>query len=171
MTTIDQESNLVIHARRELEIIQAAANEDEGGIDEFQQAINEQLLEMVETFSGGGHSGGSAGYTIGLLPRLLSYEPLTPLTGADDEWVVVVDGPCGDSGLEQNSRCSHVFREDGVAYDIDAVVYRESNGVEFTGWDSARRVEFPYVPKSRSLPAWLRRPERVVARIRGQLRP
>ncbi|WCB94459.1 hypothetical protein DSM104299_03196 [Baekduia alba] len=139
----------------------------------MQAAINEHLLSIVALFAEEGHSGGSAGYAIGMLQRLLSFEPITPLTGDDSEWVTVVDGPSAgmERGLEQNLRCSHVFREDGVAYDIEAVVYRERNGGGFTGWDSARRVTFPYTPSTRTVPAWLRWPERFVARLRRQLRP
>lgn len=158
---------LIDYARRELDILQAAANEEEGGVDEMQQAITEHLLAIVALFADGGHSGGSAGYAIGMLQRLLSYEPITPLTGKDSEWMRIYE----NDGPEQNMRCSRVFREDGVAYDIDAVVYRERSGARFTGWDSARRVTFPYVPKTRTVPAWLRRPERLVACLRGQMRP
>lgn len=154
---------LLDHARQELDALKAAADADEGGPDEFQTEINKHLLAMVELFADVGHSGGSAAYSIGMLQRLLSYEPITPLTGADDEWVDHGDG------LEQNKRCGRVFRENGVAYDIDAVVYRERNGGGFTGWDSKRKVTFPYMPRTRSVPAWLRRPERWWARLRRQL--
>lgn len=162
---------LIDHARRELDILQAAANEEEGGVDEMQAAITEHLLSIVALFAEEGHSGGGAGYAIGMLQRLLSFEPITPLTGKDSEWALVSYGPEVDTNLEQNMRCSRVFREDGVAYDLDAVVYRERSGASFTGWDSARRVTFPYVPKTRMVPAWRRRAERLVARVRGQLRP
>lgn len=156
--------SLVEHAKRELDALAAAADADEGAEDAFQREINEHLLAMVALFAEGGHSGGSAGYAIGVLQRLLSFEPIGPLTGDDSEWMEVHDG------TEQNIRCGRVFRENGVAYDIEAVVYRERNG-GFIGWDSHRRVTFPYTPKTRSVPAWLRRPERLLARLRGQLRP
>jgi hypothetical protein len=161
---------LVEHARRELDALARSADADEGRVDEFQREINDHLLAMVALFSEAGHSGGSAGYAIGMLQRLLSFEPIGPLTGDDDEWMLVTDD--NDRGpLEQNVRCSRIFREMGVAYDIEAVVYRERNGCGFTGWDSARRVTFPYTPKTREVPAWLRRPERLLARLRRQLRP
>lgn len=161
---------LVDHARRELDALARSADADEGGVDEFQREINDHLLAMVALFADAGHSGGSAGYAIGMLQRLLSYEPIMPLSGDDEEWMLVTDD--NDRGpLEQNVRCSRVFREVGVAYDIEAVVWRERNGVGFTGWDSGRRVTFPYTPKTRYVRAWLRRPERLLARVRGQLRP
>lgn len=156
---------LVEHAKRELDLLQSEADSDEpGGGDDFQRAINEHLLSMVALFAEEGHSGGSASYSIGMLQRLLSYEPITPLTGADGEWMEVADG------MEQNTRCSRVFREKGIAYDIDAVVFREWRGDgSFTGWDSARRVKFPYFPKTRY--TRFRRLSRLWGQLRGQMRP
>ena len=161
-STNDQEdpmSNLVEHAKHELATLRS------GEPDEMQDEMDRCVLHLVDTFSEQGHSGFSASYAVGLVEKLLRFEPIRPLTGAAEEWQQVADG------LEQNRRCSHVFREKGVAYDIEAVVYRERDGCGFTGWDSARRVKFPYTPKSRTVPAWLRRPERLLARLRGQLRP
>lgn len=163
--------SLVEHAKRELDALAVAADAKEGGEDAFQREINEHLLAMVALFAEGGHSGGSAGYAIHMLQRLLSFEPIGPLTGDDSEWQTVTEDLAGRPGVEQNVRCGRVFREQGIAYDIEAVVYRERNGGSFTGWDSGRRVTFPYTPTTRYVPAWLRRPERLLARLRGQLRP
>lgn len=104
------------------------------------------VLKMVETFADEGHSGFSAGIAISLFERLARYEPLTPLTGADDEWMEVRDG------VYQNTRCSHVFKgADGRAYDIDGRVFREPSGVCFHSRDSHVYVEFPYTPKTEYL--------------------
>jgi len=160
---------LIDHARTELAIIQRRADADNGEPDAFQRDINESLLAIVEKFAEAGHSGGSAGYAIGMLGRLLTYEPLTPLTGEDSEWMPVDYGPPEMAGIDQNVRCSRVFRENGVAYDSEAVVYRERGGSRFTGYGSRRKITFPYVPKTRQVAAWRRRPERAFARLRGQL--
>lgn len=113
-----------------------------GEVDEMQDEMDAHILKMVETFADEGHSGFSASYAVGILEKLLRFEPLTPLTGEPSEWVQV------SGNAWQNRRCSHVFKdaEDGSAYDIDAVIFREPNGVCFTSRDSHRTITFPYVP-------------------------
>lgn len=66
--------NLVAHARRELERI----GEDPDVIEWF--------LRVVREFASFGHTGGSASICIPRLARLLSYEPLSPLTDDPAEW-------------------------------------------------------------------------------------
>ena len=94
------------------------------------------LKKICEVFDGQGHSGFSAAYAIGTLERLLRYEPLGPLTGEDDEWNEV-----GPSTL-QNKRCSHVFKENGQAYDIRGKIFKDERG-HFTSGDSRVDIEFP----------------------------
>lgn len=154
-------SELVTHAKAELRHLRGGSDEP----DEMQDEMDRCVLQIVEIFAGQGHSGSSASYAVSVVEPLLRFEPIRPLTGADDEWMEV--GP----GVEQNIRCSHVFREKNAAFDTEAVVFRERNGVGFTGWDSARRITFPYSPKTRTVAAWRRRPLRWWARLRGQLRP
>jgi hypothetical protein len=77
-----------------------------------------------------------------MFSTLASFEPLGPLHGTPDEWVEVADG------LEQNVRCSRVFRKNGEAYDINGKVFREPNGCTYTSRDSHVPVEFPYRPKT-----------------------
>ena len=97
--------------------------------------------EIVEVFAGQSHSGMSAAIVTSLLGKLLRFEPIGPLTGADDEWTEVSDG------LWQNRRCGRVFKgADGVAYDIDGKVFREPNGACYTSRDSRVEVQFPYTP-------------------------
>ena len=66
--------SMVEYAKSELERI----GKDKKGM---QDAINKNILEIVEIFSNQGHSGFSAGYALNVLERLLRYKPLTPLTG------------------------------------------------------------------------------------------
>ena len=130
-------SNLVAHAKRELEI--AGWFSEDGPYDGM---FGPAVLKMVELFSEEGHSGMSAGIAIQLFEKVARYEPLTPLTGSDDEWFEATDG------VYQNVRCSHVFKEaDGKAYDIDGKIFREPSGACFTSRDSRVFVEFPYTPK------------------------
>lgn len=127
-------SNLLSHAKHELSLLGS------GEPDEMSDAMNAHILKMVEMFADEGHSGFSASYAVGVLEKLLRFEPLKPLTGEADEWHEVGDG------VFQNTRCSHVFKENGRAYDIDAVIFRRPSGSCFTNGDSSRFIEFPDQP-------------------------
>ncbi len=130
--------SLLDHARTELALL--------GPNDEMQQAMNKHLLTMVETFANEGHSGFSASYAISILERLLRYEPLTPLTGADGEWNEV---GLAHGGPEcwQNKRCSHVFKDDSGAYDSEGRIFREPSGSCYQNSRSRVYITFPYTPK------------------------
>ena len=130
-------SNLLAHAEHELMLLR-----DGEEPDEMQREMEGCITSIIRQFAEQGHSGFSAGYAVSCLEKLLRFEPLRPLTGAGDEWIEV--GP----GVFQNKRCSHVFKEDGRAYDIDGRVFEEPDGVRFTSGDSRVYVEFPYSPKT-----------------------
>lgn len=130
-------SALLEHARTEM---RAAgwydADADYGG------AVATAVEEIVQVFDRQGHSGMSAALVIGITQKLLQYEPLAPLTGADDEWCEVVDGE-----LWQNKRCSRVFKgADGAAYDSEGRVFVEPDGMAYTNHKSRVPVTFPYTP-------------------------
>lgn len=110
--------------------------------DEMQDAIEKHVLKMVRAFSDEGHSGSSASYTIGILEKVLRFEPLTPLTGDDDEWNEVGEG------YWQNRRCSHIFRDDTGTYDSQGRVFVEPDGCAYTSRESRVYVTFPYTPKT-----------------------
>ena len=130
-------SNLIDHAKREFK---AAGWDLEK--DEMQALMCKQVLELIEMFSNHGHSGSSAPYAINMFKSLASFEPLVPLTGADDEWNEVGDG------VFQNNRCGHVFKDaDGNAYDSEGRIFREPNGCCYQSFESRVPVTFPYTPK------------------------
>ncbi len=106
----------------------------------YRDMMGRAVMQMIEQFAEEGHSGMSASLAIGLFKRLANFEPLTPLTGEDDEWTEVGEG------VFQNRRCSRVFKDKTGAYDIDGKVFREPNGACFTNIDSRVYVEFPYTP-------------------------
>ena len=54
--------------------------------DEYNRMMRKHILHMIKEFSDEGHSGFSAPYAIQILTKLMSFKPLTPLTGEDDEW-------------------------------------------------------------------------------------
>lgn len=103
--------------------------------------LGDAIMKMVKVFADEGHSGFSAGTAINIFSKVARFEPLTPLTGEDDEWTEVTDG------VFQNRRCSHVFKEEGGAYDSEGRIFREPSGLCFTGKDSRVPVTFPYTPK------------------------
>jgi hypothetical protein len=116
------------------------------------------VLEVLEVFAKQGHSGMSASHAIGILEKVMKFEPLTPLTGDDDEWTHICDERTNNEELWQNKRCSRVFKSnrDGV-YDIDGKIFYDwytdpetgdRSKSYFTSGDSRVPVEFPYTPKS-----------------------
>ena len=126
------------HAQREFEV--AGWTKDGVFKDDMQKLICEQVLELLSLFSSHGHSGSSAPYAINLFTKLASFEIITPLTGVDEEW-----NGTGD-GLLQNKRASNVFKENGVAYQYDAIIFKEKNGSCYTSYKSRKEITFPYTP-------------------------
>jgi hypothetical protein len=133
-------SNLVEFAKSELALAGLFDKDsDYGGM------MGDVVLKMIEQFSEDGHSGMSAGMAISLFEKLARYEPLTPITGEDDEWFNVSEAS-GET-MFQNKRCSHVFKGgDGKAYDIDGRIFREPNGACYANRESRIYVTFPYTP-------------------------
>lgn len=133
-------SNLTAWAKEELDRLV------EDG-DELQKIINKDILEIVNVFANQGHSGFSASYAIGIIKRLLSWQPITPLTGEEDEWCEVQEWN-KDSNVQQNNRCSAVFRknfDNSTAYYIDGKIFSDDGGETwFTSSDSFVPVTFPY---------------------------
>ena len=138
--------SLIEHAKRELATLRKP--DEDPDTAEAQTWMEENILDCVQSFADAGHSGGSAAYAVAVLEKLLRFEPLGPLTGEDDEWFrpYCGDGPTELPDLEQNKRCSHVFRENGQAYDADAVVWRDPDGTLVTNFESRRNITFPYAP-------------------------
>jgi hypothetical protein len=140
--------SLMTYAQYELELLGMFDDGDELNMNTM---MRRHILKMVESFADEGHSGFSANYAISLLTRLLSYKPLSPLTGEDDEWIDV--SSYGITKMLQNKRKSSVFKdEDGKVYDIDGKVFwewaRSEDGTPYKSYygNSLCRTEvtFPY---------------------------
>lgn len=132
--------NLIEHAEKELELILEQCKDDEA--IGMQAAINRNIMEIIELFAKQGHSGFSASYAINMITKLLNYDFITPLTGADDEWMEVSDG------VFQNKRQGKIFKQadrfDGKAYYIDGKAFSDDGGKSwYTNGDSFVPVEFP----------------------------
>lgn len=130
-------SKLIEHATREMNSWES---------DDMTQAMKKDILELIEVFSKQGHSGLSASYCINVFTKLARYEPLSALTGNDDEWALVTDD------LFQNTRDSRIFKEKttGKSHFIDAIIFDDGNlftGIR-GGISSEQNINFPFYPKS-----------------------
>ncbi len=125
--------------------------------DPMNESMRRHILHMVDEFAKEGHSGFSASYALGILEKLLKFEPVTPLTGEDWEWNEIAKELSGSNNgtLYQNARCGRVFKDDDGAYDIDGKVFwewitDEETGEKFksyyTSRDSRVPITFPYTP-------------------------
>lgn len=138
---------------------------DENGVfkDGMQKLMCDGVMKLLELFDQEGHSGSSAPYAINLFKTLARFEPIGPLTGADDEWV---RHDYGDAPTYQNKRLGSVFKQadrfDGQPYWIDGKVFWEwakrpldedEEGYPgektfksyYTGRDSFVVIKFPWV--------------------------
>jgi hypothetical protein len=98
----DEKSNLVMHARRELERL----NND----DDF----NRSILNAIRGFTSYGHSGGSAEVAISIIHDLLQFKNISPLTNDPKEWAHSTEEVFGEpGGVWQNRRCGEAFSSDG----------------------------------------------------------
>lgn len=135
-----RDGNLVAHARTELEAAGYLAG------DKMDRLLADGVVDLARVFSTQGHSGFSASFCRQVFDQVAAFKPLGPLTGADSEWF---DHGHDDRTRWQNKRAGNVFKgNDGVAYDIDAVVFEEPDGSRFTSRYSRMPVQFPYAPRS-----------------------
>ena len=129
--------SLIKYAKRELELANA-------GGTLYGKDLSNAVMALIELFSSQGHSGVSAPTTISLFSTLAKFEPLSPLTGRDDEWNLVAESPEGK--VYQNNRCSTVFKTGDNVYNIEGKVFRDEKGLCYTSRDSRVPVTFPYTP-------------------------
>jgi hypothetical protein len=88
--------------------------------------------------------------------RLAKQQNITPITCCDEEWSDVRD--YGDKPSYQNKRLSSVFKNEGERpYYLNAIVWREENGLTYTGRGSTRGgetirssqyIKLPFEPKT-----------------------
>ena len=126
--------SLYSHAKYELELI---------GEFEYGPELKNSILELIEVFAKQRHSGGSASLCREIFHKLVNYEPLTPLTGQDTEWTEISEN------VFQNKRCSRVFKDGTIAYDIEGLIFKDKGGNYYTNKNSKTRVTFPYIPSSK----------------------
>jgi hypothetical protein len=130
-------SNLRSHAEYELK---------KAGWD-VEDSTTKDVLRIVDIFAEMGHSGSSAPWCIGIIKRLLSFEPLTELVIDPDEWID------HGNGLYQSRRCSEVFHDEtcdaNEAYTINGKVFSDDGGYTwFTNHKSRVKFKLPgFVPE------------------------
>lgn len=127
-------SNLVNHARRELQLV----GEDEVTIEGY--------LGVIQAFADMGHSGGSASVAIPVITELLQFKNLTPLTDDPEEWMHVAEEMWGEKdGVYQNRRNGEAF-----SYDKGKTYYLLSDE-PVEGVRESLHVSVAHVPKSYGL--------------------
>jgi len=109
--------------------------------DFYKGMTGKAVLELCEIFEKQGHSGMSAAVVGSLFNTLRRWEPITLLTGEDDEWNEIGED------LFQNKRCLSVFKKNGEAYQSDYYIFVDKTGARYTTSRSRRAITFPYSPK------------------------
>lgn len=98
----DEDSNLVTHAKRELELLGEEPDVIKG------------YLKVIQAFADMDHSGVSSSVAIPVIHELLQFKNLTPLTNDPDEWVFHGEDIAGvPGGVWQNRRNSEAFSHNG----------------------------------------------------------
>jgi len=143
-------SNMLNYAMRELELagfpMSLSARKDDDDYYAYQTA--ECVYQLLKVLGEQGHSGMSIQPVISLFTKLARYQPLSPLTGADDEWLDVSEA--SGCPMWQNKRASAVFKDERGAYYLDAVQYVYPDGRTTTG--GRHPITFPYTPTTKYIP-------------------
>jgi len=127
----------VRHAENELKL--AGFYDKESG---YERRVAYNVIELVKLFADQEHSWTTAHHCLEVFNRLALFNPLTPLTGADDEWEVMYDGEW------RNIRCHRVYMDADGGYDIDAKIFRGPDGFCSVNPGQHTDIEFPYSPKT-----------------------
>lgn len=117
------------------------------------------VLDLLEVFSGQGHSGYSAPFVIDTFKKLANFEPLAPIMCTDDEWNDVSHYSNEVETHFQNIICSSVFKDgkNGEPYYIDAIIWVDEKNDSFTSsnvlnsknekFSSHQTIKLPFIPK------------------------
>ena len=98
---------------------------------------------MLDTFAKQGHSGFSAPYCLAYFDKLARFQPITPLTGHDNEWNEVDNGNNGI--MYQNKRDPSIFKEtNGKSFWVEGKIFRTPDGCTYTNSDSHVEITFPW---------------------------
>lgn len=114
-------SNLMLHAEVELKRAGYSLESE----DEMDRVIYRNTMGIVRLFSMCGHSGGSAPIHTDMIAKLLSFEPLGPITSDVHEWQKIADGMGFEDPTWQNRRDGRMFSHDGgkTYYNVEELRY------------------------------------------------
>lgn len=128
---------------------------------EYAESCYQSALKAYQSLCGDGHSGMSFNITAGILKRLCSGYPLTPIEDVDDVWELVNETP--DKIDYQCRRMYSLFKtvskKDGSAYfhDIDRFLCVDPKGVTYTNnfinqqLSKLYPLTLPYMPEGKFL--------------------
>lgn len=119
------------------------------------KGMEKEIVALADAFGRSGQSGGSGPYTASLLSQLVRelcmQQPVSPLTGEDDEWEEITESK---EKIFQNKRCGSIFKHEGdkCKY-IEAIIFEDEEGHSFAGEVegifSAQGIKsFPFIPKT-----------------------
>jgi hypothetical protein len=96
--------------------------------NDLNKSIQKNIFELLEVFSKQGYSGSSAQIAIDYFKKLANFEPLTPITGKDEEWWEY-------GGVYQNKRLFSIFKnkDDNKPYFLNAIIWVSKENFTFTG--------------------------------------
>jgi hypothetical protein len=144
---------VVSHAKKEF-LRAGYQPTDEDQEDGPNKWIQENVMELLDTFSKQGHSGMSAGYCIDAFQKLANYKLLTSIKSIDE----FKFGDCIDleDSMKQSSVISSVFLDikTNKAYYLDATYfqgeddYDSFSGGNVAGIRSNQFIKYPFVPKT-----------------------
>ena len=134
--------NLYEYAKNELDILEKSCKSEESL--KLQKAMDDSILNVIKVFADQNYSGSTASYALSTLKRLLTYKPLTSLTGEDSEWEDISQYQ-GKPGW-QNKRCPSIFKEeDGKCFWVEGKYFSDDEGhTWYTCSESSIPVEFPF---------------------------
>lgn len=99
-------SSLCKHAIRELDLAGC-----KGSKNCPNQWMREQVIEAVAVFASHGNSGSSAPFEINIVKELCSFQTISPLTFADNEWIFCYHSDKCNIDVYQNKRRPDFFKE------------------------------------------------------------
>lgn len=127
--------SLVEHAKQELKIAGLFENDSD-----YSGHLGHAVLALIEVFANQDHSGYSANQTANLFNKLSRFEPLSPIEDIPEHWVEI------SKEVFQHKRCSRVFKENGVACDIEYYIFQDNDGFTYGNYKSRKEITFPYTP-------------------------
>ena len=134
-------SNLIEHAKREL----AYEKKPDGSVGgQYEKAVKDAVMELVEAFAKQGHSGLSAELTLSLFNKVARFHCLFNLSHDEGEWMDL-----GIDNLQQNKRMPNVFRyKDNPwrAYTLDGIVWQLEDAGSYTNRMSCVWFDIPGQP-------------------------